>query len=47
MMTAAVPAAELLERIGIDPGRRGETLSIEEFGKLANAIKTEVEKLRG
>jgi 16S rRNA (adenine1518-N6/adenine1519-N6)-dimethyltransferase len=47
MMTAAVPAAELLERIGIDPGRRGETLSIEEFGKLANEIKTEVEKLRG
>lgn len=47
MMTAAVPAAELLEGIGIDPGRRGETLSIEEFGKLANAIKTEVEKLRG
>ncbi|WP_339252576.1 16S rRNA (adenine(1518)-N(6)/adenine(1519)-N(6))-dimethyltransferase RsmA [Sporosarcina sp. FSL W8-0480] len=29
---------QAFERIGIDPGRRGETLSIEEFGKLANAL---------
>lgn len=26
------------ERIGMDPGRRGETLSIEEFGELSNAL---------
>lgn len=29
---------QALERIGMDPGRRGETLSIEEFGNLANAL---------
>lgn len=29
---------EAFERIGIDPGRRGETLSIEEFGILSNAL---------
>jgi len=29
---------QLLASIGIDPGRRGETLTIEEFGKLTNAI---------
>ncbi|UFJ62286.1 16S rRNA (adenine(1518)-N(6)/adenine(1519)-N(6))-dimethyltransferase RsmA [Brevibacillus sedimenti] len=28
----------LLVELGIDPGRRGETLSIEEFARLANAI---------
>lgn len=27
-----------LEDAGVEPGRRGETLSIEEFGKLANAL---------
>lgn len=31
---------EAFESAGIDPQRRGETLSIEEFGKLANVIKT-------
>jgi 16S rRNA (adenine1518-N6/adenine1519-N6)-dimethyltransferase len=28
----------LLERVGIDPTRRAETLSVEEFVRLANAI---------
>lgn len=31
----------LLIRAGIDPARRGETLSIEEFAKLADAVKEE------
>lgn len=31
---------EVLNRAGIDPGRRGETLSIEEFCRLADCIKT-------
>ncbi|MCM3457132.1 16S rRNA (adenine(1518)-N(6)/adenine(1519)-N(6))-dimethyltransferase RsmA [Heyndrickxia oleronia] len=29
---------EALDQIGIDPGRRGETLSIEEFAALSNAL---------
>ena len=29
---------EALERAGIDPGRRGETLSVEEFAKLSNEL---------
>ena len=29
---------QAFERIGMDPARRGETLSIEEFGELANAL---------
>ncbi|MGD8192549.1 16S rRNA (adenine(1518)-N(6)/adenine(1519)-N(6))-dimethyltransferase RsmA [Brevibacillus ginsengisoli] len=29
---------QALESVGIDPSRRGETLSIEEFGKLSNAF---------
>ena len=29
---------EVLERVGINPTRRAETLSIEEFGKLANEV---------
>ena len=29
---------ELMEGIGIAPSRRGETLSIEEFAKLADAL---------
>lgn len=29
---------EVLERVGIDPGRRGETLSIEEFARLSDAL---------
>lgn len=29
-------ARRILERAGIDPGRRGETLSIEEFARIAN-----------
>jgi 16S rRNA (adenine1518-N6/adenine1519-N6)-dimethyltransferase len=38
-LPVSVPGLELLlERIGIDPGRRGETLTVEEFGKLANAV---------
>jgi 16S rRNA (adenine1518-N6/adenine1519-N6)-dimethyltransferase len=28
----------ILDEIGIDPKRRGETLTIEEFGKLADAL---------
>ena len=28
----------LLERVGIDPTRRAETLSVEEFVRLANAL---------
>ncbi|PWV95941.1 16S rRNA (adenine1518-N6/adenine1519-N6)-dimethyltransferase [Paenibacillus cellulosilyticus] len=28
----------LLEQIGIDPGRRGETLSLDEFAKLSNTL---------
>ena len=27
-----------LEQVGVDPTRRGETLSIEEFGRLADAL---------
>lgn len=30
--------APVLERLGIDGGRRGETLSVEEFGRLSNAL---------
>ncbi|MCM3712158.1 16S rRNA (adenine(1518)-N(6)/adenine(1519)-N(6))-dimethyltransferase RsmA [Sporosarcina luteola] len=29
---------DAFERIGMDPGRRGETLSIKEFGELSNAL---------
>jgi 16S rRNA (adenine1518-N6/adenine1519-N6)-dimethyltransferase len=32
------PAPDLLRRAGIDPARRGETLSLEEFASLANAM---------
>ncbi|MFM1655439.1 16S rRNA (adenine(1518)-N(6)/adenine(1519)-N(6))-dimethyltransferase RsmA [Brevibacillus sp. B_LB10_24] len=31
-------AAEVLNAVGIDPGRRGETLAIEEFAAIANEI---------
>ncbi|MCQ2546099.1 MAG: 16S rRNA (adenine(1518)-N(6)/adenine(1519)-N(6))-dimethyltransferase RsmA [Clostridia bacterium] len=31
----------VLETLGIDPGRRAETLSIEEFGQLANEVANE------
>ena len=34
-LSKLVPAAEI-ERAGVDPGRRGETLSLEEFARLAN-----------
>lgn len=40
----AIPvlAAEAaLARAGIDPGRRGETLSVEEFAKIAHAVEIE------
>ena len=30
-----------LEKVGVDPTRRGETLSIEEFGKLSNELYAE------
>jgi len=32
------------EQIGMDPGRRGETLTIEEFGQLANALYPDFHK---
>jgi len=32
-------AEAVLERAGIDPGRRGETLSVEEFARLAQAVE--------
>lgn len=32
---------QALEKIGVDPTRRGETLSIEEFGKLSNELYEE------
>ena len=32
------------EQAEMDPGRRGETLSIEEFGKLSNALYDEFKK---
>ena len=35
---------EAFERIGMDPGRRGETLSIEEFGELSNALYADFKK---
>lgn len=35
---------QAFERIEMDPGRRGETLSIEEFGKLSNALYTDFKK---
>lgn len=33
-----VPVPELLDRAGIDGGRRGETLTVEEFGTLARVL---------
>jgi 16S rRNA (adenine1518-N6/adenine1519-N6)-dimethyltransferase len=36
-LSAMASAAEI-ERAGIDPGRRGETLTLEEFARLANAL---------
>jgi 16S rRNA (adenine1518-N6/adenine1519-N6)-dimethyltransferase len=35
---------EAFERIGMDPGRRGETLSIEEFGELSNVLYADFKK---
>ncbi|MCM3639440.1 16S rRNA (adenine(1518)-N(6)/adenine(1519)-N(6))-dimethyltransferase RsmA [Sporosarcina luteola] len=35
---------EAFERIGMDPGRRGETLSIKEFGELSNALYADFKK---
>ena len=35
---------EIFERIGMDSGRRGETLSIEEFGILSNALYADFKK---
>jgi 16S rRNA (adenine1518-N6/adenine1519-N6)-dimethyltransferase len=32
---------QVLEQVGIDPGRRGETLSIEEFARLSDALSNE------
>ena len=34
----AAAAGDLLRRVGIDPLRRGETLTIEEFARIANVI---------
>lgn len=34
--------AQMMAQIGIDSGRRGETLSLAEFGKLANTINTKI-----
>jgi 16S rRNA (adenine1518-N6/adenine1519-N6)-dimethyltransferase len=43
LTTAVAPAlaARALVRAGIDPERRGETLSVEEFARLASAIELE------
>jgi 16S rRNA (adenine1518-N6/adenine1519-N6)-dimethyltransferase len=41
---ASLDAAELLQETGIDPKRRGETLSIEEFSELANAFEECIRK---
>ena len=35
------PVPDLLRSVGIDPGRRGETLSLEEFASLANRLREE------
>ena len=35
--TRALVPAEAFEKVGIDPGRRGETLSVEEFVRLSDA----------
>lgn len=35
---------EAFERIGMDPGRRGETLSIKEFGDLSNVLHADFKK---
>ena len=32
---------KILETAGIDPGRRAETLTVEEFGRIANGISNE------
>ena len=32
---------KILEAAGIDPGRRAETLTVEEFGRIANGISNE------
>ena len=37
----AGPVARALERSGVDGGRRGETLSVQEFGALAQALADE------
>ena len=34
-----LPIEELLERAGIDPGRRAETLSIEEYARLCGQFE--------
>ncbi len=33
--------SQYLEEVGIDPGRRGETLSVEEFARISNRFKEE------
>jgi 16S rRNA (adenine1518-N6/adenine1519-N6)-dimethyltransferase len=35
------PAADLLRSVGIAPGRRGETLSLDEFARIADRIREE------
>jgi 16S rRNA (adenine1518-N6/adenine1519-N6)-dimethyltransferase len=35
----SVPVPELMAMAGIDGGRRGETLTVEEFGRLAKVLR--------
>jgi 16S rRNA (adenine1518-N6/adenine1519-N6)-dimethyltransferase len=37
-------AKTILENVGIDPGRRAETLSVEEFVKLSNAVADPIDE---
>ncbi len=40
-------AREVLEAAGIDPGRRAETLDMEEFGRIANAVTEQETEVNG
>ncbi len=40
----AAEARHMLEAAGIDPARRAETLSVEEFARLSNALKSRAEQ---
>jgi len=41
LFTDAEIARTMLERVGIDPGRRAETLTVKEFVKLSNVVSTQ------